>query len=427
MVQTRERPTERNGIKAAASRPAAPDGPGSGSNAKSARRRGGKGENSIQPVARQHAREGGRTSASNGAAASATAAAAAARSEPAAQGAAAPDGSAGPGAIPEHVRRRFVQVGRKYYFPDGARAFTDRGRRLTTPSENTQVVRSLVAIAQARGWNEIAVRGTERFRNEAWFAARQAGLAVQGYRPSEFEQAHLVRTLAAERAGAAAGESAADARPQSAVPSPEPRRGALAGTLVDHGPAPYHHNPREPMSYFVKLETAGGQRVIWGVDLQRAFKQSLTQPKIGDAVGLRAVRQEPVTVKTAQRDEQGELTGQEDLQTHRNRWIVEKGDFFSSRAAAAQTLRDTRVDPKQAVKAHPELAGTYLQMQAAKLAARRFRDPQDQQRFVTQVRSALADSIARGEPLAPMRLRERSGARTESRSRSAREPPQARG
>ena len=36
--------------------------------------------------------------------------------------------------VPDHVRRRFVQVGRKYYFPDGARAFTDRGRRLTTPS-----------------------------------------------------------------------------------------------------------------------------------------------------------------------------------------------------------------------------------------------------------------------------------------------------
>lgn len=85
------------------------------------------------------------------------------------------------------------------------------------------------------------------------------------------------------------------------------------------------------------------------------------------------------------------------------------------------------MDPKQAVKTHPELAGTYLQMQAAKLAARRFRDPADQQRFVAQVRSALADSIARGEPLPPVRLRERSPARTESRARCAREPPQARG
>ena len=89
-----------------------------------------------------------------------------------------------------------MQVGKHYHFPDGTRAFTDRGRWLTTPSENTEVIRSLVAIAQARGWSEITVRGTERFRKEAWFAARTAGLEVRGYRPSEFEQAHLVRTLA---------------------------------------------------------------------------------------------------------------------------------------------------------------------------------------------------------------------------------------
>jgi hypothetical protein len=181
------------------------------------------------------------------------------------------------------------------------------------------------------------------------------------------------------------------------------------------------------MSYFVKLETEKGERVIWGVDLARALKESLTQPKIGDAVGLRAVRQDPVTVKAAQRDDQGEVTGREELQTHRNRWILEKQGFFASRAAAAQTLRDASVDPKQAVKAHPELTGTYLQMQAAKLTARRFRDPEDQRRFVAQVRSVLADSIARGEPLPPVRLRERSPTRTESRARSGREPPQVRG
>jgi hypothetical protein len=104
--------------------------------------------------------------------------------------------SADSDAVPDHIRRQFIQVGRKYYFSDGARAFTDRGRSLTTPSENTEVIRSLVTIAQTRGWNEISVRGTERFRKEAWFAARLVGLEVRGYRPTEFEQGRLVRTLA---------------------------------------------------------------------------------------------------------------------------------------------------------------------------------------------------------------------------------------
>ena len=85
--------------------------------------------------------------------------------------------------VPDHVRRRFVQVGRKYYFPDGARAFTDRGRRLTTPSENTEVIRSLVTIAHARGWNEIVVRGTDSFRREAWFAPAKMNRRELGGRP----------------------------------------------------------------------------------------------------------------------------------------------------------------------------------------------------------------------------------------------------
>ena len=63
--------------------------------------------------------------------------------------------------------------------------------------------------------------------------------------------------------------------------------------------------------------------------------------------------------------------------------------------------------PKQAARRHPELVGTYLQMHAAQLAARRFRDPQDQEKFVNLVRTALADAVARGEPLPPVRLKEK--------------------
>jgi hypothetical protein len=45
---------------------------------------------------------------------------------------------------------------------------------------------------------------------------------------------------------------------------------------------------------------------------------------------------------------------------------------------------------------------------AAELASRGLRDPEDQRRFVAQVRGALADHIERGEPLQPVRLRERA-------------------
>lgn len=317
-----------------------------------------------------------------------------------------------PIAVPEEVRKRFVQVRNKYYFPDGARAFTDRGSRLTTPSENTEVIRSLIAIAKARDWNDITVRGTERFRKEAWFAASLAGLQVRGYQPSEVEQAHLVRALG-RKSGASVQENAVAsdataARDEKPVAPRENRRGLLTGRLIDHGRATYQHDPRAPMSYFVKLETPRGERIVWGVDLERAIRESLTRPANGDAVGLHAVRQDPVKVKTPTRDAEGTVTGERHLETHRNRWIIEKRDFFESRARAARTLRDRRVDPKQAVKQHPELAGSYLQVRAAELAAKRIRDPLDRQRFVEKVRSALAESVARGEPLPPVRLRERT-------------------
>src|ERR1700676_4717700 len=105
--------------------------------------------------------------------------------------------------VPDEIAKRFVQVNNKFYFPDGARAFTDRGNRLTTLSENTEVIRSLVGIAKARAWQEITVRGTERFRKEVWRAASVAGLQVRGYKPTEFEQSHLVRNLAREKGAAA--------------------------------------------------------------------------------------------------------------------------------------------------------------------------------------------------------------------------------
>jgi len=331
-------------------------------------------------------------------------------------------------AVPEEIAKRFVQVKNKYYFPDGARAFTDRGNRITTTSENTEVVRSLVDIAKARSWQEITVRGTERFRKEVWIAASVAGLQVRGYKPTEFEQSHLVRNLAREKVGAgepAAYPPGADAvsisrgavgedapvRPNSRGAGAD-RGGLVVGKLVDHDWATYQHDPHAAMSYFVKLETPRGDRVIWGVDLERALKESLTQPEPGDEVGVRSVRQDAVTVKTATRDAEGQVTGEQNLNTHRNRWVIEKREFFEARAAAAQRVRDTNVPAKEAVRQHPELVGTYLQVHAAELAARRFRDPEDRALFVAKVRAALAESVARGDPLPPVRLRERTKART---------------
>jgi hypothetical protein len=318
--------------------------------------------------------------------------------------------------IPEHIRNRFVQVGQRYYFPDGAHAFSDRGSRLITTSENTEVVRSLIVIAEERGWRDITVSGTERFRKEAWAAAAAAGLNVRGYTSTEFDRAQLARRAARAPTGRGAETPSAPsdrAKSRAERTRRESRRRELTlGRLVDHGPAPYRHDRHEPMSYFVRVETPEGEQEVWGVDLERAVEKSLTQVKTGDEIGLRAVRREAVSVPAARRDAEGRVIGQERLDVHRNHWIVERREFFEERAAAARTLRDPSIEAKRGARAHPELVGTYLQMHAAEIAARQFRDLEDRQKFITRVRSALADAVARGEPLAPVRLREWAPAAT---------------
>jgi hypothetical protein len=322
-----------------------------------------------------------------------------------------------PWTVPESVRNRFIQDGHRFFFPDGAPAFKDQGRRLTTTSENTQVVHSLIEIAHSRGWTEVTVTGTERFRQEAWRQARMAGLAVRGYRPSEVEQAQLARSLARNisRSGERVDSISADAvahPPPGPVkgPDPAPREGTrerIAGKLLDHGGDAYRHDPNEEPSYFVRLQTRDGTREIWGKDIERAVAGSLTQPQIGDNVILQRTGRDAVTVKRQERGADGQLRAKE-VEVFRNRWVIETQTFFDERAAAAQVVRDGTVGPREAVRHHPGLAGTYLNLRAAELASRALRDPEDQRRFVAQVRSALADGIERGEPLQPVRLRERA-------------------
>src|SRR6266480_791520 len=320
-------------------------------------------------------------------------------------------------AVPKEIRERFIGIGGKYYFPDGAAAFTDHGEKLTTRSENSEVIRSLIAIAQARDWVQVKVTGTERFRKEAWFAAGLVGIEVRGYKPTAFEEERMARAISRRQAGAAGrgpDESGNEKSSRSlgaarGEPTASPRdSGPITGRLVDHGRANYRHDPQQPMSYYVRIETTQGDREIWGVDLERAFRESLSRPTIGDEVTVRSDVREPVTVTSAERDADGRVVGQREISTHRNRWIIERNDFLAERTQAAVTFRDSAISAAQGVKAHPELEGSYLQLQAAKLGSERdIRNPADRARFVERVRWAIAAAIERGEPLEPVRLRER--------------------
>ena len=110
------------------------------------------------------------------------------------------------GDVSEALRRRYLtEAGRGgagiAYYVDATvliPSFRDRGRQLVATRSDPNTVRDLIAIAQHRGWSQVAVTGATGFRREAWLAGRVAGLEVDGYRPGERDLQVLQRRLDAQ-------------------------------------------------------------------------------------------------------------------------------------------------------------------------------------------------------------------------------------
>lgn len=320
-----------------------------------------------------------------------------------------PGSSSGRRSVPPQVRDRFLNRGQEYFFPDGVLAFADRGGRLTTRSENSEVVRALVDIAVARGWQIASVAGSRRFRQAAWEAGQSAGLAVRGYVATEVEQLRAQRPR--HRTADSVGEPGRAATTASAESTPSPREPSqarsrtvmrISGELIDHGPAPYQFREKEKPSYFVRLRTTeGNERVIWGKDLQRALAEATPEMTVpGAQIALTPVAREQVTVSSRETDADGRLLPTRELRAHRNRWQVDQVGEESARSRAARLFRENRTVAPADLRSQPELTEAFRQVRAAEqFSAARIRDADQRARFVDLVREALARRLANGEPL----------------------------
>jgi hypothetical protein len=187
-------------------------------------------------------------------------------------------------------------------------------------------------------------------------------------------------------------------RPTSSQRTPS-GGGLITGRLEGHGAANYQFQAGQSPSYYLKVATNRGVRVLWGKDLARALSESQTQPKVGTLIGVRRAGYDTFTFNES--DAQRVV--------RRNRWIVENVQFFADRVQLARRVRDAQLDARRTVKDHPELVSTYLSLRGAEaIAERRIADPQDRERFLALVREAMAKSIINGEPLPAIRLRNRS-------------------
>jgi len=99
--------------------------------------------------------------------------------------------------LPDSVKNYYLQVGKKFYQPNNKDlvAFEDKGSELHTKSDSPNIAKSLVSIAQSRGWDEIKSTGSETFRRAVWMEAAKLGIHDRGYKPTEIELAELAKII----------------------------------------------------------------------------------------------------------------------------------------------------------------------------------------------------------------------------------------
>ncbi|EAO1208147.1 hypothetical protein EX075_23830 [Salmonella enterica] len=332
--------------------------------------------------------------------------------------------------VPDRVAKSYIEVEGKYYFqnrPDSL-AFVDKGAKLQTKLSNSQVAGSMIDIAEARGWTEIQVKGTEDFRREAWLQATARGLTAHGYKPKEEDLARL-KKVAGERninevearevadnvktspsapsgttsknqseaptskTGTTESSSTTQGKNESAKIEAEEKVNKLAGKLVEHGAAPYEHKKDNKDNYYVTLENADGkQSTTWGVDLQRAMAESEAQP--GDHVELKNLGRKAVTVEKDVKDETGKVVKKETINTFRNSWQVK-----------ADAIRDQERPAREIVKEHPDLVNEITAVKLAEKVSQSM-NADDKERFMSRVRDKLADKVASGEKGPELKIKE---------------------
>lgn len=183
----------------------------------------------------------------------------------------------------------------------------------------------------------------------------------------------------------------------------------IVGRLQEHGRANYQFRPDQDVSYYAKVLTTHGVRMLWGKDLERAIFSGETKPQLGDTIGARRTGREAVTVVNRTRDAAGNVSAQSEHHAHRTRWEVEKLNFFSDRARQARLARDAHLDTREALRQRPELRSAFVSLRAAEeLATQRISNPEDRKRFLEMIREAISDSIQRGEPIPDIKLRNKT-------------------
>ncbi|MEX3845536.1 LPD7 domain-containing protein [Paraburkholderia sp. BR10882] len=152
--------------------------------------------------------------------------------------------------VPTSVVAQYVAFDGKYLHRQTEVVhFHDKGRKLSTDSEDKAVVRSMMEIAKAKNWGEVQLKGSEEFRRQGWIAAELAGIKSTGFRPKAQDRALLqaareeMRISAGEReAGRSEGANTVEASAQAREPAQKPSEQTPAATAKPAEPQAAHES-----------------------------------------------------------------------------------------------------------------------------------------------------------------------------------------
>ncbi|MDH0126812.1 relaxase [Brucella intermedia GD04153] len=246
--------------------------------------------------------------------------------------------------------------------------FQDNGEKLRAKSFDAQGVRLMIETAAHRGWTSIEITGSKEFRRETWLEGQAHGISVKGYQPTELdwqdlarrEQSYLRneivpiegRALDAahrdqEQSAGSDQSSKVDKEQQNADNSgtSQPKtidyKQGVQGILVETGEKPYQDNEKNEPSPFVVIETANGNRTVWGVGLPDALHRA--GANIGDEIHLRSTGTERV-LKTVIQEIDGQKHRVEQM-VDRRAWeanVLEERDRTDEKVEGSKQL-DNRV------------------------------------------------------------------------------------
>ncbi|EFH8602517.1 hypothetical protein GSM66_23605 [Escherichia coli] len=287
-------------------------------------------------------------------------------------------------------------------FLDGKHVFTDFVTHLTMASQEASrddravLAALLTAQSHCQLKGEIELTGSDEFKQRAITLIATYDLKLKLKNPEQVEMLNQARArLQSEPVPGAEAEplspdanhilwqersaNVASAPEQPALPpdilptrmetelprnaSHKEASSGITGQLLAFGPAHYNFDRQKDRSYYAHLRTRHGERLVWGIGLQEAIRNSGL--KTGDMATLTMLGKKPVTVQVKKLGDDGKP-----LQNEHGGWIYEEKEVTRNQWEACPA-----VDPYVVARHTGQLAqpgelrpyhlGDYRALQAA--------------------------------------------------------------